>query len=103
MFADNPTWKSVNERDKKEIYEDVVFYLAKKEKDDAKELRRRNMKQLRRILLGLDKLTYRSTWNECQGMLMDNPIFADDDELQSKFNCDDKSHHSPLVLSLNLS
>jgi len=32
MFVDNPVWKSVNERDKKEIYEDVVFFLAKKEK-----------------------------------------------------------------------
>ena len=32
MFTDNPIWKSVNERDKKEIYEDVVFFLAKKEK-----------------------------------------------------------------------
>ena len=32
MFADNAVWRSVNERDKKEIYEDVVFYLAKKEK-----------------------------------------------------------------------
>ena len=32
MFSDSAIWRSVNERDKTEIYEDVVFFLAKKEK-----------------------------------------------------------------------
>uniref|UniRef100_F6R4T5 Uncharacterized protein n=1 Tax=Ciona intestinalis TaxID=7719 RepID=F6R4T5_CIOIN len=83
MFADNSAWKSVLERDRKEIFEDVVFYLAKKEKEEAKELRRRNMKQLRHILLSLKKLTYRTTWSECQQMLMDNNLFAEDEDLQN--------------------
>nr|CAB3265191.1 pre-mRNA-processing factor 40 homolog A [Phallusia mammillata] len=83
MFNDAAVWKIVAERDRKEIFEDVLFVLAKKEKENAKELRRRNMKQLRRILLSLEKLSFRTTWSECQQLLMDNAIFAEDEELQN--------------------
>ncbi|KTF77521.1 hypothetical protein cypCar_00040975, partial [Cyprinus carpio] len=34
MFGDQEVWSCVPERDRQEIYEDVLFYLAKKEKDD---------------------------------------------------------------------
>ena len=83
MYGETGVWKCVPERDRKEIFEDVVFFLAKKEKEDAKELRRRNMKQLRKILLSLKKLSHRSTWSECQQMLMDNSLFAEDEDLQN--------------------
>lgn len=32
MFAELEVWSCVPERDRLEIYEDVLFYLAKKEK-----------------------------------------------------------------------
>lgn len=32
MFVETLTWKVVSERDRKEIFEDVLFFLAKKEK-----------------------------------------------------------------------
>ena len=32
MFGDQDVWSCVPERDRLEIYEDVLFYLAKKEK-----------------------------------------------------------------------
>ncbi len=32
MFGDQEVWSCVPERDRLEIYEDVLFYLAKKEK-----------------------------------------------------------------------
>ena len=32
MFSDQEVWSCVPERDRLEIYEDVLFYLAKKEK-----------------------------------------------------------------------
>uniref|UniRef100_H2Z8C3 FF domain-containing protein n=1 Tax=Ciona savignyi TaxID=51511 RepID=H2Z8C3_CIOSA len=41
------------------------------------------MKQLRHILLTLKKLTCRTTWSECQQMLMDNHLFAEDEDLQN--------------------
>ena len=37
-------WKTVIESDRRDIYEDVVFNLAKKEKDEKKAMRKRNMK-----------------------------------------------------------
>lgn len=32
LFSDNDLWKTVPERERKELYEDVVFFLVKKEK-----------------------------------------------------------------------
>jgi pre-mRNA-processing factor 40 len=32
MFMDMPIWKSVHERDRREIYEDVLHQLTKKER-----------------------------------------------------------------------
>ena len=44
-------WKSVSESDRRDIYEDVVFNLAKKEKDEKKAMRRRNMKVKKYIFI----------------------------------------------------
>lgn len=37
-------WKCVPESERREVYEDVVFNLAKKEKEENKAMRKRNMK-----------------------------------------------------------
>ena len=37
-------WKNVAEAERRDIYEDVVFSLAKKEKEENKAMRKRNMK-----------------------------------------------------------
>ncbi|KAG8432328.1 hypothetical protein GDO86_016827 [Hymenochirus boettgeri] len=60
MFGNIEVWNAVTERDRLEIYEDVMFFLAKKEKEQAKQLPIRN-------------------WQ----YLMDNPTFAEDEELQN--------------------
>lgn len=83
VFAEVQMWKLVPDRDRKEIFEDVIFFLNKKEKEDAKELRRRNMKQFRKVLASLKKLSHRTTWSECQQMLMDNQAFKEDEDLQN--------------------
>ncbi|XP_033098014.1 pre-mRNA-processing factor 40 homolog A-like [Anneissia japonica] len=82
LFEDEETWKVVPERDRKELYEDVIFYLARKEKEENKTLRKRNIESLHNILNNMPNITYRTTWSECQQYLMDNPAFAEDDELQ---------------------
>lgn len=46
MFAGIEVWTSVNDSDRRDIYEDVVFALAKREKEEAKVLKKRNMKKL---------------------------------------------------------
>lgn len=32
LFEDNPLWKAVNPEERKDVFEDVIFALAKKEK-----------------------------------------------------------------------
>lgn len=130
MFGELEVWSCVPERDRLEIYEDVLFYLAKKEKvrlwlkvqpklpfgfslkrfsvcilitgfvntgtinilvsfsthrfqEQAKQLRKRNWEALKNILDNMANVTYRTTWSEAQQYLLDNPTFAEDEELQS--------------------
>ncbi|KAG7227502.1 hypothetical protein INR49_005317 [Caranx melampygus] len=84
MFSELEVWSCVPERDRLEIYEDVLFYLAKKEKEQAKQLRKRNWEALKNILDNMANVTYRTTWSEAQQYLLDNPTFAEDEELQKK-------------------
>uniref|UniRef100_A0A8C9T902 Pre-mRNA-processing factor 40 homolog A n=1 Tax=Scleropages formosus TaxID=113540 RepID=A0A8C9T902_SCLFO len=83
MFGELEVWTTVPERDRLEIYEDVLFYLAKKEKEQAKHLRKRNWEALKNILDNMANVTYRTTWSEAQQYLLDNPTFAEDEELQN--------------------
>uniref|UniRef100_A0A671YW77 Pre-mRNA-processing factor 40 homolog A n=1 Tax=Sparus aurata TaxID=8175 RepID=A0A671YW77_SPAAU len=83
MFCEQEVWSCVPERDRLEIYEDVLFYLAKKEKEQAKQLRKRNWEALKNILDNMANVTYRTTWSEAQQYLLDNPTFAEDEELQN--------------------
>ena len=83
MFEDEDVWKAVPDRERKDLYEDVIFFLAKKEKEEAKSLRKRNIEAMNNILDNMTDVTYKTTWSECQQFLMENPTFADDEELMS--------------------
>ncbi|KAM5151565.1 pre-mRNA-processing factor 40 homolog A isoform 2-T2 [Mantella aurantiaca] len=83
MFTELDVWNAISERDRLEIYEDVMFYLSKKEKEQAKQLRKRNWEALKNILDNMTNVTYCTTWSEAQQYLMDNPTFAEDEELQN--------------------
>uniref|UniRef100_A0A8C8VN36 Pre-mRNA-processing factor 40 homolog A n=1 Tax=Pelusios castaneus TaxID=367368 RepID=A0A8C8VN36_9SAUR len=83
MFGEQAVWAVVPERDRKEIYEDVLFFLAKKEKEHAKQLRRRNIQALKNILDGMSNVSFQTTWSEAQQYLMDNPTFTQDQDLQN--------------------
>uniref|UniRef100_A0A4W3HVU5 Pre-mRNA-processing factor 40 homolog A n=1 Tax=Callorhinchus milii TaxID=7868 RepID=A0A4W3HVU5_CALMI len=83
MFGETEVWTAVPERDRQEIYEDVLFFLAKKEKEQARQLRKRNTQALKNILDNMANVTYCTTWSEAQQYLMDNPTFAEDEELQN--------------------
>ncbi|XP_029461364.1 pre-mRNA-processing factor 40 homolog A isoform X2 [Rhinatrema bivittatum] len=83
MFGEMEVWNAISERDRLEIYEDVLFFLAKKEKEQAKQLRKRNWEALKNILDNMANVTYCTTWSEAQQYLMDNPTFAEDEELQN--------------------
>lgn len=82
-FGELEVWAVVPERDRKEVYDDVLFFLAKKEKEQAKQLRRRNIQALKGILDGMSSVTFQTTWSQAQQYLMDNPSFAQDHQLQN--------------------
>lgn len=88
MFRDDDIWKSVPERERKELYEDVLFFLAKKEKEESKVLCKRNKQVLSDILDSMTSIQYDTTWQEAQQQLLDNPTFAEDAELLNM----DKEH-----------
>ncbi|XP_054714571.1 pre-mRNA-processing factor 40 homolog B-like isoform X2 [Uloborus diversus] len=81
IFGDLEVWRAVPDRERKELYEDVVFFVAKREKEEAKALRKRNMKVLSNVLDSMTSVTYRTTWQEAQQLLLDNPQFSEDAEL----------------------
>ncbi len=47
-------------------------------------MKKRNVKALKDILSNMSKVTYRTTWQEAQRLLLDNVDFVNDTELQSK-------------------
>merc|ERR1719348_559908 len=86
IFADLPLWKSVPDPERRDIYSEVIHNLAKKEKEDQKTLRKRNQTRLSNILDNMTKIDFKTTWEQAQQMLLDNPAFADDDELLAMDN-----------------
>ena len=56
LYSELPVWKSVPEVERREIYVDVQHNLAKKEKEEAKALTKRNKKRLGEILDQVSKL-----------------------------------------------
>lgn len=52
--------------------------------EQAKQLRRRNIQALKSILDGMSSVSFQTTWSQAQQYLMDNPSFAQDQQLQSK-------------------
>ncbi|KAL7644041.1 UNVERIFIED_CONTAM: hypothetical protein RMT77_004853 [Armadillidium vulgare] len=83
MFKTSDVWNVVPESERREIYEDVVFSLSKKEKEENKAMRKRNMKVLSEILDSMTNITFKTTWSDAQQMLIDNPTFAEDTDLLS--------------------
>merc|ERR1712048_1208981 len=74
-------WSAVPENDRREIFLEAMHTLAKREKEERKNVRKRNTKRLTDILDKMTKIDFQTTWEQAQQMLLDNPAFADDDEL----------------------
>ena len=83
MFSHLSVWLNVPEKDRKNLYEDCLFFLEKKEKDDAKNLRKRNIKVLKDILESMSKVSYKTRWSEAQKLLFKDQYFTQDMELQN--------------------
>lgn len=77
-------WRAVGDADRRDIHEDAVFNLAKREKETAKTTKKLNMKRLAEVLDAMTNISFRTTWQEAQLMLLDNPSFADNTSLLGK-------------------
>lgn len=74
---------NVPEKDRRDLYDDIVIILEKKEKEDAKNLRKRNIKVLKDILESMTKVTYKTRWSEAQKLLFRDAFFIQDTDLQN--------------------
>nr|CAG4636169.1 EOG090X064W [Eubosmina coregoni]SVE69798.1 EOG090X064W [Eubosmina coregoni] len=81
VYGNLELWKNVPEGERRDIYEDAIFHLSKREKEEEKSLRKRNMKNLTRLLDSMAGVTFRTVWTEAQQLLLDNSAFAEDNEL----------------------
>lgn len=61
-----------------------MFTLAKREKEEAKVLKKRNMKKLAEVLDNMTEISYDTTWSEAQVMLLGNNMFKNDVNLLGK-------------------
>ncbi|XP_034827046.1 pre-mRNA-processing factor 40 homolog B [Maniola hyperantus] len=78
MFNNLEIWRCVPDSDRRDIYEDCIFTIAKREKEEAKALKKRNMKILAQVLENMTEITYSSTWSEAQVLLLENAAFKND-------------------------
>lgn len=81
IYGNLESWRAVADPDRRDIYEDVIFNLAKREKEDAKQLKKRNTKRLTQILDTMTEVTYQTTWQEAQALLLQHSSFAEDSDL----------------------
>lgn len=78
MFSTQKFWTSVPESDRRDIYEDCIFNLAKREKEEHRLLKKRNMRVLGELLESMTSIKYQTTWSEAQVMLLENNQFKND-------------------------
>ncbi|KAF9413269.1 hypothetical protein HW555_008435, partial [Spodoptera exigua] len=78
MFNNLEIWRCVPESDRRDIFEDCIFTITKREKEEAKALKKRNMKMLAQVLENMNEITYSSTWSEAQVLLLENSAFKND-------------------------
>ncbi|XP_070496058.1 pre-mRNA-processing factor 40 homolog A [Chironomus tepperi] len=78
MFSNLEVWKTVPEQDRRDIFEDCIFNLSQREKEEAKVLKKRNIKVLRKLLESMESISFQSTWSEAQVLLLDNNEFKSD-------------------------
>ena len=63
----------------------VIIFNFQSKQEEAKALRKRNIKVFNEILDNMPELSYKTTWSEAQQMLLESPKFVEDQDLQSKW------------------
>jgi len=79
LFDGQEVWDAVSDRDKRDIYDDVIFALAKKEKEDEKKLRVKNREYMLEVFSNVSSITYRTLWSEAQEAVKEHPKYMEDE------------------------
>ena len=69
QFDTTKEWTTVPERDRKDVFEDAMFFLAKKEKKEEAELRAKQKEELAILFEDMKDITYKTTWVDAQEVL----------------------------------
>ena len=64
------------------MFEDVITALAEKEKLEEKRLKERNAEVLGQIFDSMTSVTYKTSWAVAYELLLEEPLYKEDDELQ---------------------
>lgn len=64
MFESDKIWNAVPERERKDLFQDVLHYLAGREKEDEKKMHIYNKQYMYDIFSEIPGLSYRSLWSE---------------------------------------
>ncbi|KAJ3155311.1 PRP40 pre-mRNA processing factor 40 [Geranomyces michiganensis] len=86
MLADNDIFRSVNERDRENIFLEYVDDLKTKEKELVRETRKENTAKYERLLQRLTTehlITLETTWVQCQELYKAQPEYRADRKLQA--------------------
>lgn len=78
IFVGTDAWTCVPDADRRDIYDDVLFALAKREKEEGKVMKKRNMKKLSEVLDNMTDVNFDTTWCEAQALLLGSAIFKND-------------------------
>ncbi|GAU95998.1 hypothetical protein RvY_07508 [Ramazzottius varieornatus] len=78
IFSADKIWRAIPERERENLYEDVMVVLEKRDREQAEKDRETNMDKLVDILYNVPDITYRTTWGECQKLLAESEVFMSD-------------------------
>lgn len=75
LLESHKEWSVVAERDRKDVFEDSLFFLAKKERKEEVELRAKQKEELAILLEEVKEISYRTTWQDAQEVLASYKAF----------------------------
>lgn len=81
IFGNLEVWKAVPDAERRDIYEEVILALSKREKEETKAIKKRNMKKLAELFEKMPQITYETSWTTAQSLLLENETFSQDREL----------------------
>ena len=69
MFENQKEWIAVPERDRKDVFEDAVFSISKREKKNEAELRAKQKEELTVLFEDIKEITYKTCWIDALDIL----------------------------------